>query len=166
MLRKIVPFMAAATFAISAPAFSAEPMNLKNLYAGGGFSHNRVDLDNFGGDVETASGWQFFGGVKAGERNGFDLAVEVGYMQTGDFISGTDSDAKGVWAAGVTKKQLNEIDPRLSAVARLGVDLGDDDGLIMGFGAELKVHPKVFIRGEYLNKDLTQSYQLNAGYEF
>lgn len=165
-MRKIASVFAAVALSASATTFASEPLALENLYVGGGLSHNRVDFEAFEGDVETASGWQFFGGVKAGERNGFDLAVEVGYMQTSDFVSGVDSDAKGVWAAGVAKKQLTEIDPRLSAIARMGIDLGDDDGLIMGFGAELKVHPKVFVRGEYLNKDLTQSYQLNAGYEF
>ena len=166
MLRKIASALALTSLVASVNASAEEPMTLQNLYAGAGFSHNRVDLESFNGDVETASGWQFFGGVKAGQRNGFDLAVELGYMSTSDFVSGVDSDAKGVWVAGVAKKQLAEVDPRLSAIARLGVDLGDDDGLFMGFGAEIKVHPKVFIRGEYLNKDLIQSYQLNAGYEF
>jgi len=166
MLRKLAPVVAAAALCTSSLSFASEPLALQNLYVGGGLSHNRVDNDTFGGDVESASGWQFFGGVKAGERNGFDLAVEVGYMQTSDFSDPIDQDLVGVWGAGVAKKQLTEIDPRLSAIARMGIDLGDDDGLFMGFGAELKVHPKIFIRGEYLNKDVSQSYQLNAGYEF
>lgn len=166
MLRKFIPVIAASILSTSMTVQAEQPLALQNLYVGGGLSHNRVDNEAFNGDVESASGWQFFGGIKAGERNGFDLAVEVGYMQTEDFYSNTDSDLAGVWVSGLAKKTLTEIDPRLSAIARMGVDLGDDDGLFMGFGAELRVHPKVFIRGEYLNKDISQSYQLNAGYEF
>lgn len=149
--------------AFAAPATPA-PVTQK-VYAGVGISHNRVDFEAFGSDVETAGGMQIFAGVKTGSRNGFDLAVEAGYMDTADF-SHTDEDLSGVWFSGVAKRTLSEVDGRLAGIARVGVDLGDDDGIFMGFGAEFKLAPAVFVRAEYLAKDISQSYQLNAGFEF
>ncbi len=160
--------MVGITTCMATASLSTQAEGVGNqIYAGLGFSHNRVDLETFGGSSESASGSQFFGGYKMGQRNGFDLSLELGYMETGSFDDDLpEDDLAGVWLAGLAKKNLPEIDSRLSALVRGGVDLGDDDGLIMGFGAEFKVHPRIFLRAEYLNKDITQSYQFNAGFEF
>ena len=136
----------------------------EKFYAGGGLNYNRVD--SFSGTDGKATGFQAFAGYEYGQRNGFDIAGEVGLIQTDEFYSGTDVDADGIWAAAVATKALPEINEKLSAVARIGVGIKGDDGLFMGFGAQYQVKTNIFVRAEYLNKDLTQSYQVNAAYQF
>lgn len=140
--------------------------DLNKLYLGAGLSHNRIDGSSMRGGSDTdANGFQIFAGYEYGNRNGFDLATEFGLIQTDNFGSGGD-DADGIWAAGVISKGLPEIDSNLSGLLRLGYGINGDDGLFMGFGAQYRVHPQSVVRLEYVNKDLTQSYQLNAVYEF
>lgn len=153
-----------SSVAFAAPANNNQQAS-HGLYVGVGLSHNRVDFEPFKGDVETAGGMQVFAGLKTGQRNGFDLAVEAGYMDTADF-SHTNTDFSGIWFSGVGKRTISEVDNRLALLGRVGVDLGDDDGIFMGVGAEFKLAPAVFVRGEYVAKDISQSYQLNAGFEF
>jgi hypothetical protein len=140
--------------------------DLSKLYSGVGFSHNRIDQSSFGGSDAKASGIQVFAGYEYGTRNSLDISAEAGLIQTGKFVTGFKEDADGVWVAGVVSKDLPEIDDKLSAIVRLGYGLGGDDGLLMGFGAQYRVLPQAFVRLEYLNKDLTQSYQVNAIYKF
>ena len=87
-------------------------------------------------------------------------------IQTGEFYAGSSEDADGIWAPAVVKKDLPEINDKLAAIIRLGYGLGDDDGLLMGFGAQYRIQPQAFVRLEYLNKDITQSFQVNAIYKF
>lgn len=157
--------------ALSQPALASEQANivsfdLSKLYAGAGFNHNRVDISSIGGTDSTASGTQIFVGYEYGTRNGFDIAAEAGLIQTDDFSNLGNEDADGIWAAAVVKKDLPEINDKLAAIVRMGYGIGGDDGLLMGFGAQLRVHPQAFLRLEYLNKDLTQSFQINTAYEF
>jgi len=160
------------TFALSQSVLAEETKNivsfdLNKFYAGAGFSHNRIDSSSMlGGKDGTASGVEIFAGYEYGNRNGFDISTEAGLIQTGDFYSGLKEDADGVWLAGVVSKDLPEIDDKLSAIVRLGYGLGGDDGLLMGFGAQYRLLPQAFVRLEYLNKDITQSYQVNAIYKF
>lgn len=139
-------------------------IDMKKLYMGAGISHNRID--SFSGSDGKASGFQLFAGYKYGQRNGIDLAAEAGFIQTDDFYSGSNDDADGIWAAGVAKKDLPEINNKLAALVRLGYGLGGDDGLFMGLGAQYRLNQQALLRLEYLNKDLSQSYQLNAVFEF
>ncbi len=157
---------------LSASVLAEETKNivsfdLNKFYAGAGFSHNRIDTSSMidGAKDGKASGAQVFAGYEYGSRNGFDISTEAGLIQTGDFFTGSE-DADGVWLAGVVSKDLPEIDDKLSAIVRLGYGLGGDDGLLMGFGAQYRLLPQAFVRLEYLNKDITQSYQVNAIYKF
>ena len=88
----------------------------------------------------------------------------MGYSQTGDFIG--NNDISGLWLSALAQKHLPEIDNRLSALARAGVDFGDDDGLFMGVGAAFQLIPQFDIRAEYINKDASTVYQLGAVYKF
>ncbi len=157
---------------LSQPCLAQEASNIvsfdiSKFYAGAGFSHNRIDSSSvFGGKDGTASGVQVFAGYDYGNRNGFDLSTEAGLIQTGNFYSGLKEDADGMWAAAVVKKDLPEVNDKLAALIRLGYGLGGDDGLLMGFGAQYRLQPQAFVRLEYLNKDLTQSFQVNAIYKF
>ncbi len=143
-----------------------EKFDMSKLYAGAGFNHNRIDTSSIGGPDGKASGIQVFAGYEYGQRNGFDIAAEAGLIQSGEFYNGGNDDADGIWAAAVVSKDLPEVNDKLSALIRLGFGLGGDDGLLMGFGAQFKIQPQAFIRLEYLNKDISQSYQVNAIYKF
>lgn len=141
-------------------------VDMKKLYVGAGFNHNRIDGSSMGSVDGKTSGFQVFAGYEYGQRSGIDIAAEAGIIQTGEFYDGMKEDADGIWAAAVASKYLPEIHNKLTGIARLGYGLGGDDGLLMGFGAQVQVHPQTVIRLEYINKDLTQSYQLNAVYQF
>jgi hypothetical protein len=151
--------------ALSLPTFAESKINTDKLSIGAGINYNRIDNSMFGGSDLKANGFQVFGGYEHGNKKGFDLSTEVGAISTEDFDN-TNTDADGIWIAGVIKKELPEINNKLAGLVRIGYGIGGDDGLIMGFGAQLRVNPAVVIRLEYLNKDITQSYQANAVYHF
>ncbi len=159
-------FSQAAFCADHIPNQKIEKFDFTKLYAGAGFNNNRIDTSTIGATDGKASGIQVFAGYEYGQRNGFDIAAEAGLIQTGEFYNGGNNDADGIWAAAVVSKDLPEVDDKLSALIRLGFGLGGDDGLLMGFGAQYKVQSQTFIRLEYLNKDISQSYQVNAIYKF
>lgn len=145
---------------------SPESSTPKGLYVGGGLNYNSIDLESLfsGADRETALGFQLFAGLPIPNSiAGFKTFAEVGYFQTDNFKIGGDKErVRGVWGAGVLQRDLNEIDPNLYALARAGLEVGDDDGVFMGVGAGYRVSSKVDVRAEFLNKDLLTSYQLNA----
>lgn len=137
------------------------------LYIGGGINYNSIDLGSMfsGTDRETAGGFQLFAGLPIKSSiSGFKTFAEVGFFQTEcfDFGANNKERVRGIWGAGVLQRDLNEINPNLYALARAGLEVGDDDGVFMGFGAGYRVSPEVDVRAEFLNKDLLTSYQLNA----
>lgn len=167
-LASIACISALATFTTATHAESALPAG---SYVGGGVNYNDMDLGSVidGADNETATGIQFFAGLPL-ENNieGFETFAEVGYLRTSEFDFGPGAKEKvtGIWGSAVMTKDLNELDPNLYGLARIGIDLGDDDGLFMGIGAGYRVAPKVEVRAEFVNKDLISSYQLNALIKF
>lgn len=155
-------------YCASAQENTSQPIKIdsKKLYLGAGVSHNRIDTSSISASDGKASGFQVFAGYKYGQRSGIDLAGEAGFIQSGEFYDGSSEDADGIWAAGVASKDLPEINNKLAAIARLGFGLGGDDGILMGLGAQYRLNPQALMRLEYLNKDLSQSYQLNAVFQF
>ncbi|WP_286719066.1 outer membrane beta-barrel protein [Thalassolituus sp. UBA2009] len=138
----------------TAPGFQIERLQL-----GGSLSHNVVDSPFGGGNVD-AMGVSIFAGYELdNDIDQVKTTVEIGYSQTDDFFKGPHSEISGLWVAGVVEKQLPEINPNLFALARLGLDLGDDDGILLGAGAGFHLTPKLDIRGEYINKDASSVYQ-------
>lgn len=156
--------MVSMCFGYCASAQEASKIDMTKLYVGAGINHNRID--SFSGPDGKASGFQMFAGYEYGQVSGIDISAEAGFIQSGEFYTGSDEDADGIWAAGVAQKDLPEINQKLAAIARLGFGLGGDDGLLMGFGAQYRLNPQALLRLEYVNKDLSQSYQLNAVFEF
>lgn len=139
----------------------------EGIYVGGGINYNSIDLEPLfsGADRETAMGFQLFAGLPiASSIAGFKTFAEVGFFQTESFNfgGGNKERVRGIWGAGVLQRDLSEIDPNLYALVRAGVEVGDDDGVFMGFGAGYRMSSKVDLRAEFLNKDLLTSYQLNA----
>jgi opacity protein-like surface antigen len=154
--------------ALAADQTTTEETNAPHgLYIGGGISYNDLDLGSIvkGADNETAMGLQVFAGVPiANAIKDIDTFAEVGFFRTSrfDFGPGNKQKVVGVSGAVVLQRNLNEIDPNLYGLARIGYELGDDDGVFMGIGAGYRITPKVEVRAEFVNKDLVSSYQANA----
>lgn len=158
-------------------ATSASAQNLEfdpdNFYAGGGIGINSVS------GLDDAIGPNLFAGYNMGEIFGvekLDLMIEAGYMDTGDFgdqcvardftgncISRRSFSASGVWTTGVVRYNLNE---QWSFFGRLGLDLGDDDGVMIGGGAEFHLSEPFAIRGELVERDNISSIQANFVWDF
>src|SRR5690625_6666671 len=131
-MRKVLMVVALAAGMTMGTA-NAQGFDASNVYAGGGIGFN--SLSGF----DDATGFQFFGGYKLDMVNldPVGLSVEAGYMTTGDFkyeeclpFFGCDSyslSANGIWATAVFDCALTR---ELSALGRVGLDFGDDDGLM------------------------------------
>ena len=158
--------------ALLAASSSAMAVESENLYAGGGLGFNSIDVSG----ADSAMGFQFFGGYT------FDLeaaptlnfAAEAGYMTSGDFdvefvnpftgakttVSGGSAD--GIWMSGVASYPMND---QLSLIGRIGLDFGDDDGVLFGFGAGYSLGKSLGVRGEYVLRDSIDSLQINATFK-
>lgn len=159
--------LAIAIVSALSPAFaSAAEFDQSKLYAGGSLTNNVVDSP-FGGGSASAIGFAGFAGYELDNNFGdVTTSIEAGYSTTDDFYSGFDSDISGLWVAGVVQKTLDEINPQLFAIARLGLDLGDDDGLLMGAGAGFQLNEQLDLRAEFINKDASSVYQVSAVFNF
>lgn len=141
--------------------------SLSGLYVGGGLSYNNLDIGSIvsGASNKSATGFQLFAGLPLNNAiQGINTYAELGLFQTQkfDFGPGSKDDVTGISGSVVLEKDLSEIDSRLYALARLGLEVGDDDGIFMGIGAGFRLTPKVEVRAEFVNKDLISSYQMNA----
>lgn len=160
IMKKII--FAAALAAVSANAVAGD------VYGGAGLSSNSVS----GGG--SATGYQFFlgydlKGVKLGKAN---VAVEAGYMNSGSFdetvcvftICVTASaEAKGLWGTGVVFLPVGN---QLDFIGRLGLDIGDDDGIMFGVGLGYALDQKMQLRGEYVIRENIDSLQANLAVRF
>ena len=131
-------------------SYSHAAFDAKKVYFGGGLSSNSWSASSNG------MGFQFFGGydlpVKVGKGK---LAVEVGYMDTGDMDVTigpftTSTSASGLWGTAVYSHPIQK---NLNFVGRAGLDIGDDDGVMFGAGVGYKLDSKMELRGEYVIRD-------------
>jgi len=144
------------------------------LYAGAGFSVNSVD--NFEDD---AMGYQFFGGycLGAAKRDSrYRSSLEVGYMDSGKFkkdvlvlvnrrlVTVTESTSyQGPWVNIVGEYRA---DQNVHLLGRLGADIGDDNGLMVGVGVGLNFSKWAQFRVEYVARENINSAQINWLTEF
>jgi hypothetical protein len=148
-------------FLVTQPA-SAQGLNNKDMYFGGGFNQN----DTSGAD--DATGFQFFGGYDLPVKvpNG-KLSLEVGYWDSGDFdvvffgVKVGSASANGIWATGVYSLPISKT---VDLLGRAGFDFGDDDGLMVGIGVGFKLNRQMQIRGEFVSRDTIDSLQANFVY--
>ena len=150
----LIPAMLAA---LSASGAAAHEFNTGNLYAGAGLTFNTVGSGN-------ATGFQLFGGYDLNVRINGDIstAVEVGYMDSGNFNAfggGSFGGAEGIWAALVNSVEIN---PKMDAFTRIGIDLGDDDGVMVGAGMGYHFNNRAALRVEYVVRDNINGLQFNA----
>ncbi|MBV1882133.1 MAG: porin family protein [Pseudomonadales bacterium] len=157
-MKKIATALLVAAVSVGAQA--------EGMYGGGGIGINSVDISGL--DLDDATGFQFFGGYDLDYTIGDDIttAVEVGYKMSGDFELdtqfGTFSDsADGLWASGVVSYPVSD---QISLLGRLGLDLGDDDGLLFGFGGGYDINEQIGVRAEYIIRSDTTAIEFNLTY--
>lgn len=146
-------------FLVATQTVAADNFDTKQIYFGGGLSVNDIDIG------DKATGFQVFAGmplpVKIGKGT---LSAEVGYMDSGDFeynvpFFGTVSEsASGLWGTAVATIPLQD---KVDLLGRIGYDIGDDDGIMFGFGIGLPVANKMDLRFEYVVRDNIDSIQAN-----
>ena len=136
----------------------AQAVDTSRLFFGAGLSSNEVS------GSDSAVGWQVFGGYGFGQvASNLYFDAEVGYMDTGDMERpGGDVKANGLWAAGVGRFLVT---PNIELLGRLGLDFGDDDGLLGGIGAGLILTKNIKLRLEYVQRDKVDSWQFNFVYQ-
>ncbi|MCY0964437.1 outer membrane beta-barrel protein [Parathalassolituus penaei] len=128
---------------------------IDHLQVGGGLSYNQIDSPFRHGHSEDANGVNMFVGYEFDSGwNAIDTSVEVGFNRTDRFDEYHDNVA-GPWVALVGQRAVREVDPRLSVIGRVGLDVGDDDGVLMGVGFGFMIDPAVQLRAEYINRDAT-----------
>ena len=147
--------LAACLLASSVQAEPQGPLLQKSkMSIGAGLARNSV-----GSFHET--GFQFFGAYDLDKVNlveGTRSSVEVGYMDYG--FSGTNN-AGGIWTTYVLNGAIRD---NLGWLARLGLDLGDDSGLMLGAGIGIKMNAATQLRVEYVVRDDIDSLQFNLVY--
>ena len=138
-----------------APVFAQENKPLLDrgkLSIGAGISHNSVGRAD-------KSGFQFFGAYDLDQVNvmdGVQSSVEFGLMDYG-----FRNDSTGIWGTYVAEGHING---QLNWLARAGLDIGDDNGLMFGAGLGLAMDEKSKLRFEYVVRDDVDSFQVNFLY--
>ena len=128
----------------------------ERIYLGGGISNNDAGVSG----LDDGTGFQFFGGYDLPVKiSGAKLAVEVGYWDSGDFDPAGSAD--GLWVNGVIGLHLSR---NLDLLGRAGFDFGDDDGFMIGIGIGVKMNKQLELRGEFVQRDETDSLQFNIVY--
>ena len=152
-MKKIIPLLGLLLIATQA---TAADLNTKQIYFGAGVGFNSVNNNNFYNN-SNAVGFQVFAGLPLAVNMGSaDLAVEVGYMDTGNFDRG--GSANGLWSTAVVSLPLNN---DIKLLGRLGYDFGDDDGAMVGAGVGFPLASKTDMRIEYVVRDHIDSLQAN-----
>jgi opacity protein-like surface antigen len=159
MLKTLRAMLIVLVVVAVSPLAAAQGFDAGKLFFGGGVSSN----DTSGTD--SATGWQVFGGYGFGEvtRNVL-IDAEVGYMDTGNMkrAGRPDVKANGLWASGVGRFVVT---PSVELLARLGLDFGDDDGLLAGIGVGLNLTKNFKLRFEFVQRDNVDSVQFNLVYQ-
>lgn len=145
-------------------------------YLGGG-----IGLNSSANYSET-NGYQFLGGLCTDfnfKSNKSKTSIELGYMSSGTFsrdytvrpnnpnrspYTATESASyQGMWVSGVAEYKFR---PELHLLARIGYDVGDDNGAFIGAGIGFNITRWAQIRAEMINKPEVDSMQVNWISEF
>lgn len=156
-LRKVALFTLSAALAAPTLALAQGGFDPNKLFFGAGISRNDAD------GTDEGTGFQIFGGYQFGQvAQNISLDAEVGYMDSGDLCDGpADCDAEGLWATGVGRLSLN---PQFDLIGRIGLDFGDDDGLMVGIGGGFNLNKQTQLRLELVERDEISSLQFNFVY--
>ncbi len=141
---------------------SAQSFDTRNLFFGGGVSQNKLE------GSKTGTGYQFFGGYTFGQvAPQFRVDAELGYMDSGNvqkcvFTICGEGHVKGLWATGVARYRVA---PQIDLIGRAGLDFGDDDGFMFGFGGGYLLNRNSQLRLEYVVRQNVNSLQFNFVYQ-
>ena len=127
---------------------SAESLPGDSLRLGGGLGQNHVD-----GASHTSV--QAFAGIDAVREARVRGGFETGYLDTGD--TGND----GWWVSGFAGWAASS---DVNLFGRLGVDLGSDQGGLLGIGAGYFIERNMEVRVEYVAREHSQGVQFNLAY--
>ena len=162
---KIIRVVIGAFLAIGLSSVaSAQSFDTKNLFFGGGVSQNKLE------GSKTGTGYQFFGGYTFGQvAPQMRVDAEVGYQDAtvkacdpfGFGICG-NAHVKGLWANGVARYRVA---PQIDLIGRAGLDFGDDDGFMFGFGGGYLLNRNSQLRLEYVVRQNVNSLQFNFVYQ-
>jgi opacity protein-like surface antigen len=152
-MKKMIPLL--GLLLVVTQVNAAELYN-KPLYFGAGIGFNSINNNRNYNDSDAVGAQLFAGLPLAANMGSADLAVELGYMDTGDFDNGGSAD--GVWSTLVASLPLNN---DLNLLGRLGYDFGDDDGVMIGAGVGFPLASNIDMRVEYVIRDHIDSFQLN-----
>ena len=142
-------------------------LQTSDFYLGGGLGFNSWQGARSVG-IQLLGGYEF-----AGKLNGdISTAIELGYMDTDKFetknlntgaTNTSDQEAKGVWLNLVWAYPIGS---RVEGLWRVGVDFGDDDGLMAGAGMGYNFNRNWSLRTEYVIREAVDSFQFNLLYGF
>jgi hypothetical protein len=142
------------------PAISDEgqPLLSKDLFSlGVGLSSNSIDDDD--NDEDDEIGFQLFGAydlIQVNLMDGVNSSFEFGLMDYG-----FKRDSTGIWG---TYTVDGIISGDLGWLARAGLDIGDDSGLMVGAGLSYITDERTQLRFEYVARDEGDSLQFNYLY--
>lgn len=135
-----------------------QPLLDRNLFSiGVGISSNSIDDDD--NDEDDEIGFQFFGAYDLTQVNlmeGVKSSVEFGLTDYG-----FKRDSTGIWA---TYTVDGIISGELGWLARAGLDIGDDNGLMVGAGVSYASDERTELRFEYVARDEVDSLEFNFLY--
>jgi opacity protein-like surface antigen len=129
-------------------------LDKSKLSIGAGISNNSIS-----GRRSDETGFQFFAAYDLNQVNlmdGVSSSVELGYMDYG-----FSRQSGGIWGTYVAEGNIAD---QLGWLARLGLDVGDDSGLMLGAGLSFAVNSRMDLRGEYVVRDDIDSLQFNLIY--
>ena len=133
-------------------AQEAKPLLDKSLISiGVGISNNSIS-----GPISDEIGYQIFAAYDLNQVNlmdGVKSSVEFGIMDYG-----FRRDSTGIWATYVAD---GVISGQVGWLARAGLDVGDDSGLMIGAGVSYAANEGMELRGEYVIRDDIKSLQFN-----
>ena len=164
VLFALLMFISSAAVTANASSIT---LQTSSFYLGGGFGFN-----SYAGG--RSMGYQVLGGYQFGSRINGDIstAVELGYMDSGTFegknlnsgaTTSLNQEAKGVWLNAV---ETFPIGNKVEGLLRLGLDFGDDDGLMVGTGLGYNFDRHWALRSEYVVREAVNSFQFNLLYGF
>ena len=136
-------------------AAESEPLLDRSMFSiGAGFSDNEISNPD-----EDDIGFQFLAAYDLNHINlmeGVNSSVGFGFM---DF--GFSEDDTGIWISYVVD---GTVSGQFGWLAQVGVDFGDDSGLLVGAGLKFAINEKTDLRAEYVVRDEVDSLQFNFLY--
>ncbi len=168
-MKLILSLTATIALFFSAAAMAEFEFDKSKAYVGGGLAYNSPDLSGF----DSAIGFQGFAGYDISDSVSIDesigLSVEVGYASSGNFswsgcsILGVvcEWNSNGLWSTAVFDYQVKD---KIKTIGRIGYDLANASGLIIGAGGLYTLNEQMDVVIEYVIRNRHKGLQANFIY--